>query len=417
MFGFEEIFGGGGFGGGGFGGGMPQRPKGDTTKLYKELGIEDTKCSQQEIRKAYRKLARQHHPDRGGDVEKFKRIQNAYDCLNDEQKRAAYDATGDPNGDPRALARARKRKGKTTKFELEVPMEQFYKGHTRKIRVTKTVLCRSCEGAGGSGVTTCSTCRGRGARIITRQIGPGMMQRMQAECNVCDGKGQVIPRGQRCNSCSATGLTKDSTILSVHIEKGMRHGDKVTFNEEGDQHPDTTPGDVVVILKKRPHKVFTRSPDGCHLEVKKQISLVEALTGFDFKINHLDGRVLRIQSRPGAIYKTGDVEALRDEGFPIRGDVTTHGHLYVSFTVVFPTSLDAKQTAVLKQVLGDGKPTPMSTHATDVDVEEVVLENVDIQAEKAAYAKLLADNPSQYDEDEDGRGGGMGGQEVQCRSQ
>jgi len=417
MFGFEELFGGGGGFGGGFpgGGGGRQRPRGDTTALYRDLEIQDTKCNQAAIRKAYRALARKHHPDRGGDPEKFKKIQNAYDVLSDEAKRQAYDATGDPNGDPRALARARKRKGKTTKFELEVPMEQFYNGHTRKIRVTKTVICSACEGAGGSGVAICSTCSGRGARIITRQIGPGMIQRMQVECNTCEGKGQVIPRGRRCNSCSATGLTKASTILSVHIEKGMKHGDKVTFPEEGDQHPDTTPGDVVVILKKRAHPLFKRTSDGCHLEIEKKLSLVEALTGFDFKIQHLDGRVIRVQSREGAIYKSGDVEALRDEGMPIRGDPGTRGHLYVVFQVVFPTHIDTKQAAVLRQILGDGKAVPRRTTETAVD-EEVVLEDVDMEAEKAAYRKLMAEHHSQYDEDDDdGRRGG--GQEVQCRTQ
>lgn len=153
--GLEDLFGGGGFGGfgggggfpgGGFGG-MPRKPKGDTTVLYKQLGVEKT-ATQGEIKKAYRKLARVHHPDRGGDPEEFKKVQNAYDCLSDPDKRKAYDVTGDPNADPRMVAGRRKRKGKNTMFELEVPLEQFYNGHTRRIRVTKTVICSKCDGAG-----------------------------------------------------------------------------------------------------------------------------------------------------------------------------------------------------------------------------------------------------------------------------
>lgn len=414
---FEDMFGGGGGfpGGGGFGGGMPRKPKGDTTKLYKTLDV-DKKATQTQIKKAYRKLARVHHPDRGGDPEKFKEVQNAYDVLSKEDKRKAYDQTGDPNADPRTVRGHRKRKGKTTKFELEVPLEQFYKGHTRRIKVTKTVICDTCNGEGGSGVAECTTCRGRGIRIIDRQIGPGMIQRMQVECNACEGKGQVIPRGKRCGGCRATGLKKASSVLSVHIEKGMKHGEKITFSEEGDQHPETTPGDVVVILKKKRHSLFKRTPDGCHLILSKNISLVEALTGFRFNMTHLDDRVLEVKSRPNVVYTTGTVEALREEGMPLRGDVTTHGHLYIKLNVVYPTSLTTAQRNQIKSLLGPAPAAPVPDCEDDM-VEEVVLESVDIAAEKAAYAKLIADNPSQYEEDEDdGRRGGGGGVQT-CQAQ
>lgn len=402
--------------GGGFHGmgGMPRKPKGDTTKLYKTLGVE-TKASQVEIRKAYRKLARQHHPDRGGDAEKFKEVQNAYDVLNDEGKRKAYDATGDPNADPRSVRGVRKRKGASTKFELEVPLEQFYNGHTRRIKVTKNVVCDTCDGQGGSGVTGCTTCRGRGIRVIDRQIGPGMIQRMQVECNTCDGKGTVIPRGQRCTACRAAGIKKSSSVLSVHIERGMKHGEKITFSEEGDQHPDTTPGDVIVILKKKRHHFFTRDATGCHLVVQKKISLVEALTGFSFIVEHLDGRQLQISSRPGQVYKTGSIEALRDEGMPLRGDYMTRGHMYIELEVVYPTSLTSAQQAQLKSILGGTSASPMPIDHDGKEIENVSLESVDLAAEKRAYEKILADTGSMYDDDEDDEMGG--GQQMQCRQQ
>jgi len=397
--------------------GGPRQPKGDTTKLYKILGV-DTKADQAAIRKAYRKLARVHHPDRGGDQEKFKEVQNAYDCLNDPAKRKAYDLTGDPNADPRTVAAMgggrRKRKGKNTTFELEIPMEQFYNGHTRKIRVTKSIICSTCDGKGGAGVTTCTTCRGRGARIVDRQIGPGMIQRMQMQCNDCDGKGEVIPRSQQCKSCNASGTKKETKVLSVHIDKGAKHGQKVTFDEEGDQHPDVTPGDVVVVLKRKTHPKFQRTPDGCHLIYKKKISLLEALTGFEFPVDHLDGRILLVKSVPGTIYKSGDIKAIREEGFPLFGDVMTRGHLYIHLEVVFPESLNNSQKKALKKVLGAPKPTPeLKSSVEDATVEKVTLEDVDINAEKAIYKKLLADNPSMYDSDDEEEGG----QQVGCRAQ
>lgn len=417
--GFEELFGGmGGMHGHPGMGGMPRKPKGDTSKLYNILGVEK-KATQVEIRKAYRKLARTHHPDRGGDAEEFKKVQNAYDCLNDPGKRKAYDLTGDPDADPRTVAAygggRRKKKGRNTSFELAVPMEQFYNGYTRKIKVTKTVLCPTCDGAGGSGVSPCNLCRGRGVRVVDRQIGPGMIQRMQMQCNNCDGKGEVIPRGQRCKSCNASGTSKEGKVLSVFIQKGMKHGEKVVFDEEGDQHPDETPGDVVVILKKKPHPRFKRTPNGCHLIYRKQISLLEALTGFEFSIEHLDERILHVTSKPGVIYKSGDIKAIREEGFPLRGDPMTRGHLYVHLEVVFPENLTAAQQQGLKDVLGAPAPVEFKSSTGDnTDIEKCVLEEVDIEAEKAAYKKLLADS-NQYDSDDEG--GMHGGQQMACRQQ
>lgn len=410
--GFEELFGGGGFGGGGFPGmgGMPQRPKGDTTKLYKILGV-DTKSSEKEIRKAYRALARKHHPDRGGDPVKFKEVQNAYDCLSDPNKRKAYDATGDPDADPRSVrGMPRKRKGKPTTFQLDIPMKQFYNGHTRKIRVTKTAICTTCDGKGGQGVRTCTLCRGRGIRIVDRQIGPGMIQRMQMQCNNCDGKGDVIPPGQRCRDCNG-GTKKVSKVLSVVIEKGMKHADKVVFSEEGDEHPDHTPGDVIVVLKRKEGEdsKFKRTQDGCHLIYEHKITLLEALTGFEFYVPHLDDRVLLVQSEPDAIYKSGDIMAVREEGMPLRGNQMTRGHLYVKLEVVFPKNMATNDAKQLMNVLG----APADCKAP-TDAETIIMEEVDMAAEKAAYKKLMRENPSQYDEDDEDE---RGGQQVGCRAQ
>lgn len=408
MFGFEELFGGGGGFpgmGGGMGGMGRRKPKGDTSVLYAKLGITDQKADLKEIRKAYRKLARQHHPDRGGDPEKFKDIQNAYDVLSDPEKRKAYDATGDPDADPRMVNGRPKRKGKSTVFDLRVPMEQFYTGHTRKIKVTKTVICTICSGEGGTGVETCSLCRGRGARVVDRPIGPNMIQRMQVQCNKCDGKGQTIPRGGQCRPCNATGTKQEQKVLEVFISRGMKHGDKVTFSEEGDQHPDLVPGDVVVVLKAAPHAVFTRTPEGCHLILQKNITLLEALTGFQFNVTHLDGRVLTVSSEANTVYKSGDVKAVREAGFPLRGD-STFGHLYIKLNVVYPRNLSNRHQQMLKKTFG----TPRRVTET-TEMETLSLEVVDRAAEKARYREMLQETHTQYEEDSDDepRGGGIHG--------
>ena len=418
---------GGGFPGGmprGFGGmGGPPQKKGDSSILYKQLGVEQ-KATPTEIKKAYRNLARKHHPDRGGDAEEFKKIQSAYDVLSDAGKRKAYDATGDPNADPNMIQGRRKRKGKSTQFELDVPLQQFYQGATRRIRVTKTVICKGCDGKGGNNVATCPPCRGRGVRIVDRQLGPGMIQRMQMECDRCGGKGEVIPEGSKCTGCRATGLKKETKVLTVEITRGMKHNEKIVFNEEGDQHPDVVSGDVIVLLKQADHPVFTRTPDGCHLYVKQNITLLEALTGFQFTIQHLDGRTLIISSEEGKCYKDKDVKAIKEEGFPLSGG-SAHGHLYITLNVTMPDQLDEKTKEGLKALLGPVRVRPsvtealakkdsMDTRADDeIEVQECVLENVDIEAEKAAYKRLLRSTQSQYDSDDEDEGP----QQVGCRTQ
>jgi len=413
----------------GFGGmGGPPQKKKDSSVLYKTLGVEQ-KATAVEIKKAYRNLARKHHPDRGGDAEIFKKIQSAYDVLSDAGKRKAYDATGDPNADPNMIQGRRKRKGKSTQFELEVPIQQFYKGATRRIRVTKTVICSGCDGKGGTNVATCPPCRGRGVRVVDRQLGPGMIQRMQMECDRCGGKGEVIPESSKCGVCRATGLKKETKVLSVDIQRGMKHNEKIVFNEEGDQHPDVISGDVIVLLKQQDHPVFTRTPDGCHIHVNQKISLLEALTGFQFTINHLDNRTLVVSSEEGVIYKDQDVKAIKEEGMPLAGG-SSFGHLYITLKVTMPTTVDAKTSAALKTLLGPVRVRPAVQQALDIknnmdtstadedqlEIHEVTIENVNVEAEKAAYKRLLKQSHSQYDsDDEDERGGGP--EQVGCRTQ
>jgi len=436
---FEDLFGGGGFPGGrgftgGGGMGMPQRPQGDKEALYRELGL-DSKANADTIKKAYRNLAKKHHPDRGGDADKFKKIQNAYDVLSDEEKKRAYDATGDPNADPNMLSNGRrKRKGKPTEFELEVPMEQYFTGATRRIKVTKTVICEACSGRGGASVVRCPGCQGRGAKIVDRQIGHNMIQRMQMECDRCNGKGEIIPDGSKCIPCRATGMKKESKVLAVEILKGMKHGEKIVFNEEGDQHPDFTPGDIIVKLRQVEHATFKRF-ETCHLQMEKKISLLEALTGFQFTITHLDGRTLLVTSDPNTIYRDGEFRAIREEGFPLRDAHTPiNGHLYIKLLVEMPRSLDASTKTQLKTLLGPVRRRPSVDAAiarknaapqvmeTDEEekksqiVQDVQLEAVDIEQETASYKKLMEELGRAHEQDSDEEGHAGPGN-VACRAQ
>jgi DnaJ family protein A protein 2 len=241
-----NFFGGDGFPGGhGHMGGGGDDEEVDTEGLYKTLGVAK-QATPNEIKKAYRKMAMKLHPDKPtGDEAKFKEVSKAYEILSNQEKRDLYDKYGEKGveqGGPGGMdagdifssffggggggGRRGPRKGKDVLFKLKVTLAELYQGATKKLRLTKQVICQPCEGKGGKGARTCTTCKGRGVRMVIRQLGPGMIQQMQMQCDTCDGQGTVIPPGARCSNCDGNKTVKVKKTLEVHVEKGMRHGQK-----------------------------------------------------------------------------------------------------------------------------------------------------------------------------------------------
>lgn len=363
--------------GGGGGGGKEKDDDPEHKKLYDALGV-DKKATQAEIQKTFRKLAMTHHPDRGGDQEKFKSIQHAYEILSNEEKRASYDKYGE-GGDPRGGrgggmddifgmfggggrggGGGRRRKGEDVVFPLKVELHELYKGASKKLKLTKNVICAACKGKGGKdGVAAakCGTCRGQGVRLVVRQIGPGMIQQMQMPCNVCDGRGETMADKDKCGDCHGERTVKESKTLEVVISVGMSHGQRITFRQEADQAPDTEPGDVVVVLQQKEHPVFRR--EGMNLFMKHKLLLSEALAGFDFKVKHLDGKTLHVKSDDGMIVKPGDIKVIKEQGMPALKSILNFGNLYVEFDVAFPPSksLDLKTRQQITALLGGSMPS------------------------------------------------------------
>lgn len=383
----------------------------DTTKLYETLGVEKN-ASKKDIRKAYMKLSRTHHPDKGGDEHKFKEISAAYEILSDDDKRAQYDkyglegVSGDdaPSaggedlfsmffGGGRSRRSAGPRKGPSVNHPLKVSLEDLYNGKTVKLAVNRKVI----QGT----PSECSRCKGQGAIMEVRQIGPGMITQMQRTCDVCKGQGQ---------QCS---YKSERKVLEVHVEKGMMHNDKITFRNMADEVPKMEPGDINFVVQEKDHDVFKRK--GADLLAVKEVSLNQALCGFSWKLTHLDGRVLVIKSRPGEIIKpemnTKDalpfVKVLPDEGMPSKGNPFIRGNLYVMFRVRFPedNELPAKVIEQLKKLL----PDPDKSEEYDpMEVEEVHLNPADLRS----FGKGGAHNTSSEAHDSDDEDGAR---PVQCQ--
>jgi len=270
----------------------------DTTKFYKLLEV-DKDAKEAEIRRAYRKVALKHHPDRGGDPEKFKEIARAYEVLSDAEKRSKYDRFGEEAVDSDARDPAdifeffgpgsggqsgprRRPKTKDVVQPLKVTLEQLYTGQTKKMAITRQVIDTK------TGVQTCSDCDGRGVKVEVIRMGP-MIQQMQSLCHSCGGQGKSFETKQ------------EREVLEVHVQRGSPDGHKVAFREMADEHPDATAGDVVFVLKQQEHSEFRRK--GADLYLERKIALVEALCGFELEVAHLDGRKLLVKTSPGEIVK------------------------------------------------------------------------------------------------------------------
>jgi DnaJ family protein A protein 2 len=305
-----------------------------------------------------------------------------------------------------------KRRGDDVVFPLKVTLDDLYNGMTKKLRLTKSVLCKDCDGKGAktAGDVTCTACRGQGVRMIVRQIGPGMIQQMQAQCDRCGGEGSIIPEKDRCKVCKGSKVVKEKKTLEVFVTKGMSNRTKIPFKGEGDEAPNTTPGDVIVVLEMMDHPTFKR--DGANLFLKKMLTLQEALTGFTFTITHLDNRSLLVKSDPNTIYVPGSVKAIREEGMPYVKNPYVFGNLYIEFDVEFPKSdqLSKEARAQLKTLLPSPPPLDMQEMK---DVEEVDLVEVDMEAEKRKYAEHASSGEA-YDEDDERRGPQ---QQASCRTQ
>ncbi|KAJ3614882.1 hypothetical protein NHX12_018451 [Muraenolepis orangiensis] len=294
------------------------------TGFYDMLGVQPN-ATADELKKAYRKLALKYHPDKNPtEGERFKQISQAYEVLSDSQKREVYDRGGE------------KRKGKNVVHQLVVNLEDFYIGAMRKLAVQKNTICDKCEGRGGrkGAVEMCMSCHGTGMQVRLHQLGLGMVQQVSTVCHSCQGQGRRISHKDRCKACGGRKIVRQKKILEVHIDKGMKDGQKVVFQGEGDQEPGLEPGDIIIVLDQKDHPRFTRQ--GLDLVMTMELQLVESLCGFQKPVKTLDNRTLLINSNPGELVKPGDRKCILNEGMPTHRRPFEKGRLIINFLVVFP---------------------------------------------------------------------------------
>ncbi|MEI6216961.1 MAG: molecular chaperone DnaJ [Actinomycetes bacterium] len=334
---------------------------------YELLGV-GRDASAEEIKRAYRKLAREYHPDVNPDPstqDKFKLISTAYEVLSDPQKRQTYDLGGDPysqfgggnfgfgdimdaffgGGASSRGPRARSRAGQDALIRVEVDLSEACFGTTRELSVETAVSCTKCEGTGcanGSAPKTCEICRGRGeTQQVTRSfIGQVMTSR---PCANCQGYGSVIT--DPCAECAGDGRVRARRNLSVKIPAGVETGNRIQMSGQGEVGPGGGPaGDLYIEIIERPHETLAR--EGYNLHIAIAIPMTSAALGGKVSIETLDGPK-DVSIKAGL--QSGSTVTLKDLGITkLRGG--GRGDLIVHVEVTIPTKLNKEQEELLRSL-------------------------------------------------------------------
>ncbi|KAM5576051.1 dnaJ protein ERDJ3B [Rosa sericea] len=323
-------------------------------KSYYEILQVPKGASDEQIKRAYRKLALKYHPDKNpGNEEanqRFADINNAYEVLSDSEKRGIYDRYGEDGLKQHAASGGRGGggmgmnindifadffgggrsaeeedkivKGDDVVIELDASLEDLYMGGSLQVWREKNVIKPA------PGKRRCN-CRNE---VYHRQIGPGMFQQMTE---------------QVCEQCNNVKYEREGYFITVDIEKGMQDGQEVVFYEDGEPIIDGEPGDLKFRIRTAPHDQFRREGNDLHTTIT--ITLVQALVGFEKTIKHLDDHLVDISSKK--ITKPKEVRKFKGEGMPLHFH-SKKGDLYVTFEVLFPTSLTEEQKTKIKAVLG-----------------------------------------------------------------
>ncbi len=342
--------------------------------FYELLGV-SRNAGAEDLKKAYRKLAMQYHPDRNpGDKvaeQKFKAINEAYYVLKDEQKRAAYDRFGHAafeNGGGRGPGGAdfgfaagfadifdemfgeftgQRRgqqatsRGNDLRYNLEITLEEAFKGKQATVRVATLVGCESCNGTGaetGSKPVNCPTCHGHG-RVRAQQ---GFFT-IERTCHACHGAGRVIE--DPCRVCSGQGRVRREKTLAVSVPVGVEDGTRIRLAGEGEAGVrGAAPGDLYIFLSVKPHRIFQR--DGANIHCRVPISMPTGALGGQIEVPSVDGSRARLAIPPGT--QTGRQFRLKGKGMTVLRSAA-RGDMYIEVTVETPVNLTKRQQELLRE--------------------------------------------------------------------
>ncbi len=368
--------------------------------LYSRLGL-DSNATKEEIRRAYKDLAREKHPDRGGNEEEFKAIQEAHEVLTDEDRRRMYDMTGSVDGGagggmPGGMAaggfpfqfmggggpfgmpgvafdmgdvfshlfgggsgpggprsRSRGDKGPNKHHDIGLTLGDFYRGKEIKLKFNQARKCGSCDGSGAEKSEPCSQCSGSGFKTHMRAIGPGIMAQSRSPCEGCEGEGKRILRA--CKTCHGKKAVEKEKMLEIKIKPGMKDGQTLVFDGECSDMPGfERPGDVMLTLRRNDMGLGELDEyewDGDDLTIRKSVTFAESILGFTLNLDKHPGGARKVVWRGGPLIH-GAVVKLEGGGMPRASG--GFGVLHIQIHVLPPPTVpwSPEDAAKLMSVLG-----------------------------------------------------------------
>jgi molecular chaperone DnaJ len=349
---------------------------------YEQLGV-GRDATDDQLKKAYRKMAKKYHPDANpGDKTaeaKFKEVSEAYGVLSDATKRKTYDQFGhaafeqgggggfhgggvDINdifgsffggggmdiGDifgGGGRSRPRPRRGADLQMRVNIKFEEAVFGATKEVQLQTYEACGTCNGSGakpGTYAESCKKCNGTGSERVTKQSFIGMMTQI-VPCSACKGEGRIIK--EPCTGCRGQGRVRTTKTLEVNVPKGIDNGQSIRLTGKGEMcEKGAPPGDLYITVAVSPHKLFSR--DGSHLYLDIPITFVQAALGDEISVPTLDGGEEKYSIKSGT--QPGTVIQLRGKGVPNVHNPRSVGDLIVKLNVTVPTTMNDKQREILK---------------------------------------------------------------------
>jgi len=319
---------------------------------YKVLGV-DRSASDKEIKKAYRKLAKQYHPDKNPDdtesEAKFKECAEAYDILSNSEKKSEYDQFGHgrPMGSRGFSGRERRQsmrvyRGQNLRLTISLSLEDIFNGITKKLKYNRMMTCDPCSGHGGTGSKTCGTCKGHGMVIQNIQTPFGLIQ-SSSTCPTCDGERTTVET--KCTICNGQGITQQETMVDIDIPYSLREGEGLSMSQMGHGVKNGNYGDLHIIVTEDRHKEYTR--DGNNLRVITKLDYHDLVLGTKVDVNTIEGKTIRVTIPEFS--KVGDNLRVQSKGMKLPKS-KTRGDMIIELDIDMPKEISDEEKDLLENL-------------------------------------------------------------------